>query len=125
MIVSIEGCATRHPPQLPTATPPAPAGTPFTLTAYCRGTKTAAGTKVTGGIVAADPGVLPIGSVVRIFGVDARYDGVYTVLDTGKKVRGRLIDVYVKDCSEAVRFGRRTAQVATLRKGWDPRSQSQ
>jgi 3D (Asp-Asp-Asp) domain-containing protein len=64
--------------------------------------------------VAADPAVLPLGSQIRIRGLDERYNGIYVVTDTGAKVRGRQVDLYVRDCREAVRFGRRQASVAIL-----------
>jgi 3D (Asp-Asp-Asp) domain-containing protein len=59
-----------------------------------------------------------MGSVIaidRIEKLDSRHDGVYTVMDTGSKIRGRRIDIYLKDCREAVRFGRRAVQVTVLR----------
>jgi 3D (Asp-Asp-Asp) domain-containing protein len=90
----------------------------FIATAYCSGTTTATGTRVRAGIVAADPDVLPMGSVIAIDLIekfDSRHDGVYTVMDTGSKIRGRRIDIYLKDCREAARFGRRAVQVTVLR----------
>ena len=68
--------------------------------------------------MAADPAVLPMGSVIAIDRAnefDSRHDGVYTVMDTGSKIRGRRIDIYLKDCREAVRFGRRVVKVTVLR----------
>jgi 3D (Asp-Asp-Asp) domain-containing protein len=98
---------------------PATATTPVGRSAaYCSGTTTTTGTRVRAGIVAADPDVLPMGSVIaidRIEKLDSRHDGVYTVMDTGSKIRGRRIDIYLKDCREAVRFGRRAVQVTVLR----------
>jgi 3D (Asp-Asp-Asp) domain-containing protein len=79
------------------------------------GRTTAAGTRVAEGVVAADPRVLPLGTVIRLAGLDGRYNGVYTVMDTGAKVRGRRLDLYLRDCAEAVRFGRRTGQVSIAR----------
>jgi 3D (Asp-Asp-Asp) domain-containing protein len=89
----------------------------FTVSAYCRGTITAAGSKPAHGVAAADPSVLPIGSRIRVAGLETRYNGVYTVLDTGSNVQGRQIDLYIRDCQEAIRFGRRSAQVSILRRG--------
>jgi 3D (Asp-Asp-Asp) domain-containing protein len=79
------------------------------------GTTTAAGTRVTDGIVAADPKVLPLRTVIRLAGLDGRYNGIYTVMDTGPAIRGRRLDLYLRDCAEAVRFGRRSARVAIVR----------
>jgi len=97
---------------------PAPAPSPvtsFSATAYCKGTVTAAGTAPAEGMVAADPAILPLGSKIRLTGLNGRYDGDYVVQDTGPAVRGRHIDLYIRDCHEAVKFGRRTAAVSVLR----------
>lgn len=94
----------------------------FTATAYCKGTTTAAGVAVRRGIAAADPKLLPAGSVVSLATGDAEFDGVYTVLDTGPAVKGRLLDLYVWSCHEALAFGRKSVQVTVLRLGWDPRA---
>ena len=41
----------------------------FEATAYCRGRLTASGVSVRAGIAAADPKILPIGSVIQVDGV--------------------------------------------------------
>ena len=97
---------------------------PFSATAYCKGHTTASGTKVRTGIAAADAGLLPVGSVLNIGTGDARYNGVYTVMDTGPRVQGRLLDLYMWSCHEALKFGRRHVQVTVLRLGWDPKASS-
>lgn len=94
----------------------------FTATAYCKGTTTASGVAVRRGIAAADPQLLPGGSVVSLTTGDPAFDGVYTVLDTGPAVQGRLLDLYVWSCYEALEFGRRQVQATVLRLGWDPRA---
>ena len=99
----------------PTTQPP-PQARAFTATAYCHGTRTASGTRPTENTVAADPAVLPLGSRIRLSGLHDPYNGDYVVEDTGPKVRGRHVDLYVRDCREAVRFGRRSALVAMLQK---------
>ncbi len=43
-------------------------------------------------------------------------------MDTGGVVRGRLLDIYMRNCDEAIRFGRRSVQVFVLRLGWNPRA---
>ena len=94
-----------------------------TVSAYCLQGKTASGLKVRTGIAAADPDVFPIGSVVRLRGNGTRpapREGVYTILDTGGKIQGRRIDVYIPSCSQALRFGRRTMVAEVLRHGWAP-----
>lgn len=92
----------------------------FTATAYCKGTITAAGTAARSGIAASDPSILPLGSIVRIEGAPARHNGIYTVLDTGPKVQGRHLDLYMWSCYEALDFGRRPVTVTVLRLGWRP-----
>ena len=69
---------------------------PFSATAYCKGTTTASGVDVRTGIAAADPMVLPVGSVLNVAAGDQRYTGVYTVMDTGPRVQGRHLDLYMR-----------------------------
>jgi 3D (Asp-Asp-Asp) domain-containing protein len=116
LALTVAGCAKRVPPSQPPPHPPATvSGMRVTATAYCKGTLTATGTKPAPGIIAADPAVLPFGTKIRLTGLDARYNGVYTVRDTGASIRGHRIDLFMRDCSEAVRFGRRTATAAIVR----------
>ena len=112
-LVVAQGCARNRPRQPPRIQLTQPMS--FTVTAYCAGTTTAAGTRVAEGVVAADPRVLPLGTVIRLAGLDGRYNGTYTVMDTGPKVRGRHLDLYLRDCAEAVRFGRRSGRVSIAR----------
>ena len=49
-----------------TATPTPGAKLRFTATAYCKGTTTASGVNVRTGIAAADPDILPVGSVIQV-----------------------------------------------------------
>jgi 3D (Asp-Asp-Asp) domain-containing protein len=84
----------------------------FTATAYCLSGRTAMGTGVRRGIIAADPRVLRLGSRISING--GGYSGSYIVADTGGAVRGRKLDIWVPSCSEARRFGRRTVSVSIL-----------
>ena len=92
----------------------------FTATFYCKGTTTASGVNVRNGIAAADPDLLPIGSVIRIEELGDKYDGIYTVMDTGPKVQGRHVDVYLWSCHEALEMGRRPMKLTVLRLGWNP-----
>lgn len=77
----------------------------FVATAYCLKGLTASGVEARPGIVAGDPRVLPLGTVIHISA--GRYSGTYKVMDTGRRIRGRRIDVYVPSRSEALSFGRR------------------
>ena len=94
----------------------------FTATFYCKGTTTASGADVKNGMAAADPDLLPIGSVIRIDSLGEKYDGIYTVMDTGPKVQGRHVDVYLWSCNEALQMGRRKMHLTVLRLGWNPRN---
>ena len=90
----------------------------FEATAYCRGTTTASGILVRAGIAASDPAILPIGSVIQVDGLAAPYRGIYTVLDTGPEIKGPEIDIYMWNCDEAVKFGRKKVMLTVLRSGW-------
>jgi 3D (Asp-Asp-Asp) domain-containing protein len=94
----------------------------FSATAYCKGTTTASGAAVKTGIVAADPDLLPQGSVIQIESLGQRYNGIYTVMDTGPAVKGRLLDIYMWSCNEALKFGRKSTTLNVLRLGWNPRA---
>ena len=96
----------------------------FQATAYCKGTTTASGVNVRTGIAAADPDMLPVGSVISINTGDTKYSGIYTIMDTGPAVQGRTLDVYMWSCHEALAFGRKQVQVTVLRLGWNPRASS-
>ncbi len=92
----------------------------FTATAYCKGATTASGVNVRTGIAAADPDLLPVGSVVQVYRLGEQYNGIYTVMDTGPSVQGRHIDIYVWNCNEALQLGRREIAINVLRLGWNP-----
>lgn len=94
----------------------------FTATAYCKGETTASGVGVRTGVAAADPALLPVGSVVRLETPNPRYSGVWTVMDTGPAVRGRTVDLYLWSCKEALVFGRRPIRLTVLRLGWNPQN---
>lgn len=84
----------------------------FKATAYCLKGKTASGSGVRRGIVAADPRVLPLGTRIEIQA--GSYSGTYTVADTGGAVKGRILDIWVPSCAEARRFGRKKIMVSVL-----------
>ena len=95
----------------------------FTATAYCDTGTTKAGVRTRSGVAAADPRVLPVGSVVRLQSPEQpRYEGIYTVMDTGSAVQGRRIDLYISDCREAKEFGLKQVGVRVLRLGWNPQA---
>lgn len=86
----------------------------FTLTAYCGcstcngswGNITATGTTpAVGRTIAVDPSVIPYGTAVTING------HTYIAEDTGSAIVGNRIDIYHSSHSEALNFGRQTAEV--------------
>jgi 3D (Asp-Asp-Asp) domain-containing protein len=81
----------------------------FSATAYCLKGRTASGSGVRRGIVAADPRILPLGTRINLGA--GSYSGSYIVADTGGAIKGRKFDIWVANCSEAKRFGRRTVTV--------------
>jgi 3D (Asp-Asp-Asp) domain-containing protein len=87
----------------------------YLATAYNLSGRTASGKPVSKGIIAADPGMLPLGTRVRLEA--GPYSGEYLVADTGGSVRGRKIDVWVPTGREACRFGRRSVKLTVLAYG--------
>ena len=81
----------------------------FSATAYCLRGKTAMGHGVRRGIIAADPRVLKLGSTITISA--GQWSGTYLVSDTGGRIKGKKLDIWVPSCSEARKFGRRSVQV--------------
>lgn len=85
----------------------------MSATAYCESGKTRSGERARRGIVAADPRVLPIGSRIRIL-EPKRYAGVYRVIDVGRGIKGRELDIFMPSCKHARTFGRRQVSVRVL-----------
>jgi 3D (Asp-Asp-Asp) domain-containing protein len=96
----------------------------FSATAYCKGVTTASGVAAQSGVAAADPDLLPVGSVVEVDASDPRYSGIYAIMDTGPAVQGRHVDIYMWSCNEALKFGRQPIHLTVLRLGWSPRATS-
>lgn len=94
----------------------------FTATAYCKGLVSAAGVAAQAGVAASDPTILPLGSVVEIDAPGTKYDGIYSILDTGPEIKGREIDIYMWSCYDALDFGRVPVRMTVLRLGWNPRA---
>jgi 3D (Asp-Asp-Asp) domain-containing protein len=86
----------------------------YSATAYCLKGRTASGSGVRRGIIAADPRHLPLGTRVQI--TAGAWTGTYTVADTGGVIKGRKIDLWVPSSTEARRFGRRKVQLTVLGK---------
>lgn len=92
----------------------------FQATAYALRGQTRSGAYVRRGVIAADPRVIPLGSVVQIS--TPGYCGVYSVQDTGKKIKGKIVDLWVESPREARIFGRRQIKLHILRLGPKPSS---
>jgi 3D (Asp-Asp-Asp) domain-containing protein len=84
----------------------------FHATAYCLKGRTASGATVQQGMIAADPRVLPLGTIVHIRA--GTYTGTYKVTDTGGRIKGRIVDVYVPTYKEAKQFGRRQVKIKVI-----------
>ncbi|MCL4378368.1 MAG: 3D domain-containing protein [Actinobacteria bacterium] len=64
-------------------------------------TKTATGKEVYEGIIAVDPKIIPLGTVVEIKDL-----GKFIAEDTGGKIKGNRVDIYFNSKAEAKSFGR-------------------
>jgi len=84
-------------------------------TAYSQQGTTASGEQTRVGIVAADPAVLPMGTRIRVRGQGI--SGTYVVSDTGRKVGGRHIDIFMPSWIRAKRFGKKVVEVRVLKWG--------
>jgi 3D (Asp-Asp-Asp) domain-containing protein len=94
------------------------------VTAYCVEGQTDAGTQTRPGTAAADPRVLPIGTVVGVDGLRGGYNGRYTVLDTGRAVKGNELDIFIRDCKAAKAFGKQRARVRVVQAAGQPKPES-
>lgn len=80
---------------------------PVEMTAYClTRTTTRRGRYVRAGIVAADPKLFPLSRYVELYD-GRRYLGRFLIDDTGRLIKGNIIDVWMPTCREARIFGRR------------------
>lgn len=86
-------------------------------TAYCndkrcinvekwRDGKTKIGTIARYGIVAVDPKIIPLKSVIYIDGL-----GLFKAEDIGSKIKGHRIDIFLGNYNEAIKFGRKQVNV--------------
>ena len=85
----------------------------FKATAYSIHGRTRSGIHTQQGTMAADPRVLPLGTVVQVNA--GKYSGVYTVHDTGGAIKGNRVDVWLPTNKEARRFGRRAIKLVVLK----------
>jgi 3D (Asp-Asp-Asp) domain-containing protein len=105
---------------LTNASPKINTGEKFHATAYCLSGTTTTGDETRPGLVAADPQVIPLGSVIY---VDSPLKGgIYQVLDTGDLIKGKIIDIFIPSYERCKEFGRRMVKVTILRYGFDGKS---
>lgn len=88
----------------------------YLATAYSQTGITASGEWTHRHVVAADADLLPIGTRVKIKHA-GKYSGEYVVADTGAKVQGRHLDLYVPSTAECKKFGKRRVSVQVLEVG--------
>jgi 3D (Asp-Asp-Asp) domain-containing protein len=116
--VAGEHSARRDSRSLDIVAPVLPAPIPaqsFQATAYSGAGLTRSGIPAAPGLVAADPAVLPLGSIVHV--ETPRYRGIYEVADTGRLIKGRIIDIFLPTIEAALEFGRQEVKVIVLRYG--------
>jgi len=66
-------------------------------------------------IIAVDPNVIPLHSIVRVSYGDKSYTAI--AMDTGGAIKGHKIDILVDSASEAIDFGRQNVSIEVLRSG--------
>ena len=97
-------------PAAPLSAPAAPAagGTTLTVssTGYSLPGRTATGLPVGWGVVAVDPGVIPLGTRLTVPGY-----GEAVAADTGSAIRGNTIDLWFPTLAQARAWGRRTITI--------------
>ncbi len=86
-------------------------------TAYCLRGAMRTGVRTRNGMAAADPRVIPLGSVVRLTHPDGREVGIFVIMDTGGAIRGRDVDIYMASCGDARRWGRKRLVAEVLEIG--------
>jgi 3D (Asp-Asp-Asp) domain-containing protein len=77
---------------------------PVLLTSYCLRGTTRRGRYVRPGIIAADPRYFPMARYVELY-VGRKYYGRFLVDDTGRKIKGNHIDVWLPSSADARKFG--------------------
>lgn len=88
----------------------------YTATAYAQHGITASGEYVHRHVVAADPAILPIGTRIKIKHA-GRYSGEYVVADTGDKIEGRRLDIYMPSVAACKKFGVKRVKVKVIELG--------
>jgi 3D (Asp-Asp-Asp) domain-containing protein len=86
---------------------------PVLVTAYCLSGTTRRGRYVRPGIVAADRKLFPLSRYIELYAGE-KYLGRFLIDDTGSRIRGAHIDVWVPTCREAILFGRQRGTAMLL-----------
>lgn len=60
-------------------------------------------------VIAVDPSIIPLGSLVEVQGL-----GVYVAGDTGGAINGRIIDIHYPTVSQALSWGRRSVNIRII-----------
>src|SRR5437764_10310445 len=94
---------------------PVPNGT-YRANAYAPSGVTASGELTHRHVVAADPDILPLGSRIKIRRA-GRYSGEYVVADTGGKIQGRRLDIYMPSETACKKFGTKLVRVKVIQLG--------
>lgn len=94
---------------------PVPNGT-YRATAYAQTGITASGEWTHRHVVAADPDILPLGSRIKIRRA-GKYSGEYVVADTGSKIQGRRLDIYMPSEAACKKFGTKLVRVKVVELG--------
>ena len=89
----------------------------FKATAYCIKGITKSGVPVAPGHVAADPRIIPLGSIIYV--ESPLMSGIYQVTDTGRLIKGKIIDIFMPSYRKSIEFGRRNVKVKVLRHGYE------
>ncbi len=86
--------------------------TAYTASRYAR---TASGERVSLGVVAVDPRVIPLGTKLYIQSLDGSIDYGYAIAsDTGGAIKNRKIDLFFNTYSDCTKFGVRNVRVYIL-----------
>lgn len=88
----------------------------YMATAYSVTGITASGEWTHRHVIAADPDILPIGSRVKVTRA-GKYSGEYVVADTGAKIQGRRLDIYMPNEPECKRFGVKPVKIKVIQLG--------
>ena len=88
----------------------------FLATAYSDHGITKSGLPAATGLIAADPAILPLGSLVQMD--STAYHGLYQVMDTGRLIKGKRIDIFIPGKDSALAFGAQKVHLTVLRYGY-------